>query len=315
MRRTLALALMFTFASNAVSADLPEEFTNSIGMKFKLIPAGEFMMGSSESPAELAEAFPNIESWFSKDERPQHKVRITKPFYLGVTEVTQEQYEKVMGKNPSYFCKTGEGANKVKEIDTSNFPVEQVTWDDAVEFCKKLSAREGQTYRLPTEAEWEYACRAGSTTRYCFGDDESQLDEYAWVAVNSDLHSHSVGKKKPNAWGLHDMHGNVWEWCQDWYESDYYAESPTADPPGPSTGSSRVYRGGSWGNLFRNCLSSLRSRDLPAFRLYYLGFRVARGPSASQPSQPVGGAPASGLERGRSPRKFLGQVDHAWERP
>jgi formylglycine-generating enzyme required for sulfatase activity len=289
MQRILVVALILTIASHAVSAEPPKEITNSIGMKFKLIPAGEFMMGSSESPAELAEAFPNIESWFSKDERPQHKVRITKPFYLGVTEVTQEQYEKVMGKNPSYFCKTGEGANKVKEIDTSNFPVEQVTWDDAVEFCKKLSAREGQTYRLPTEAEWEYACRAGSTTRYCFGDDRLQLGEYAWFAYewvgpSSDLHSHSVGKKKPNAWGLHDMHGNVWEWCQDWYESDYYAESPTEDPPGPSTGSSRVYRGGGWYSDAWLCQSSYRFGFRPSLRNFSLGFRVARDPSASEPS-------------------------------
>jgi hypothetical protein len=197
-------------------------------MKFKLIPAGEFMMGSSVSPEELAKESPRRRDreWFEK-ERPQHKVHITKPFYLGVTEVTQEQYEKVIGKNPSWHSRTGRGAGEVKGIDTSHLPVEMVSWDEAAEFCQRLSAREGQAYRMPTEAEWEYACRAGSETRYCFGDDAGQLADFAWFAENSQRHPWPVREKKPNAWGLCDMHGNVWEWCYDWFEQNDYAKAPT----------------------------------------------------------------------------------------
>ena len=172
----------------------PNVITNSIGMKLVLIPAGEFLMGSPESDSDAPD-----------EEKPQHKVRISKPFYLGVTEVTQEQYERVMGENPSRF-----------KGDPQR-PVEKVSWEDAVAFCRKLSEKEGRTYRLPTEAEWEYACRAGSQTKWSFGDDDSALKEYAWYLDNADSTTHPVAQKKPNAWGLYDMHGNVWEWCQDWY--------------------------------------------------------------------------------------------------
>ena len=241
------------------------DLTNSIGMKFKLIPAGEFMMGSH-----------------SVNEGPQHKVRIAKPFYMGMTEVTQGQYEKVMGKNPSSYAKTGRTANYVKGTDTSNFPVETISWDDAVEFCRKLSAVEGHTYRLPTEAEWEYCCRAGSATKYCFGDGESSLSEYAWFDENSGFATHPVGTKKPNAWGLFDMHGNVWEWTSDWHDEGYYAKSPTEDPTGPETGSLRIYRGGSWGDAAKYCQSSMRSRNPPSLGdRNDLGFRVARYPSGN----------------------------------
>lgn len=277
--RILVLALMVTF--QASSAEPPKEFTNSIGMPFKLIPAGEFLMGSSKSPEELAKTIPGATSEWFEDEHPQHKVRITKPFYMGVTEVTQGQYEKVMGKNPSGFSRTGIGADQVKGMDTSTFPVEYVSWDDAVEFCKKLSAMEGQTYRLPTEAEWEYCCRAGGTTRYCFGDDDSQLDECAWFHNNFGNTTHPVGQKKPNAWGLYDMHGNAFEWTSNWYGNDYDAKSTEDDPTGPSTGSVRVYRGGCWYFNAWFCRSSYRGGYPPSPRIRYLGFRVARVPSGN----------------------------------
>ena len=224
--------------------------TNSIGMKLVLIPAGEFIMGSPESDAD---AFEN--------EHPQHRVKITKPFYLGVTEVTQEQYERVMGENPSQFK------------DDPQRPVETVSWEDADKFCERLSEKEGKMYHLPTEAEWEYACRAGSTTKWCFGDSESQLGDYAWYDEEYGSGStHPVGQKKPNAWGLYDMHGNVWEWCVDW-KADY-VNSSSSDPTGPSSGSSRVFRGGSWYYTARNCRSAYRHFS-PGSERYFLGFRVS----------------------------------------
>jgi len=227
------------------------EVTNSIGMKLRLIPAGEFMMGSPATESDRA------------DRETRHPVSITKPFYLGVTEVTQEQYQKVMGKNPSQF----KGPQN---------PVEKVSWTDAVEFCRKLSAMPaektaGHVYRLPTEAEWEYACRAGTATAYGFGDDRSGLGVYGWVGGES---THPVGGKKPNAWGLYDMHGNVWEWCQDWY-GDYPSGSAT-DPTGATSGSHRVSRGGSWISIARSCRSARRNGSTPEVRSNGLGFRVLR---------------------------------------
>jgi len=198
------------------------------------------------------------------DELPVHQVTLTKPFYLGVHEVTQQQYEKVMGKNPSDFS------------DAKN-PIEQVNWNDVVEFCRRLSElpeekAAGHVYRLPMEAEWEYACRAGTTTEYSFGDSESQLGEYAWFNGNSDDTTHPVGQKKANPWGLYDMHGNVWEWCQDWYAP--YGSSPPADPQGPTSGSSRVLRGGSWLYDPQGVRSARRYGGGPDGRFTIVGFRV-----------------------------------------
>ena len=225
-----------------------EAFINSIGQKFKLIPAGEFMMGDKQ--------------W--DDSNNMHKVRITKSFYLGVYQVTQKEWGAVMGSNPSNF-------------KGDDLPVENVSWDDCQEFIERLNKKEGTyAYRLPTEAEWEYACRAGSAVKFCFGDDESKLGRYAWYGSNSVKKTHSVGTKAPNTWGLYDMHGNVWEWCEDWYDTNYYKESPKDDPQGPSNGSYRVFRGGSWNYEAANCASGNRRRNGPGRRSDNLGLRLAR---------------------------------------
>ena len=223
-----------------------QEATNSIGMRFRLVPAGEFRMGSGRG---------------YDDEKPVHRVTVSRPFYLGVHEVTQAQYEKMMGSNPSHFRGPGR-------------PVEDVTWNDAREFCRRLSVREGVEYRLPTEAEWEHSCRAGGTTKYCFGDLASGLADYAWFAGNSGNQTHEVGQKRPNAWGLHDMHGNVWEWCQDWF-GPYTGEAQT-DPRGPGEGTRRVLRGGPWGVPPDGCRSAYRNRTSPDHRHYTIGLRVVR---------------------------------------
>jgi formylglycine-generating enzyme required for sulfatase activity len=227
----------------------PKEMTNSVGMKLVLIPAGEFMMGS-----------PADEKDRSNDET-QHKVRISKPFYMGAMEVTQAQWKAVMGNNPSSF-------------NGDDLPVETVSWNDCQEFLKKLSAKEGKTYRLPTEAEWEYACRAGTTTRFNAGDDDKALDGVGWYFGNSGGMPHPVGQKKANVWGLYDMHGSVIEWCQDLYGDDYYKSSPAVDPTGSAQGADRVLRGGCWFFIPRYSRSSGRGRNDPGFRSPLLGFRV-----------------------------------------
>jgi formylglycine-generating enzyme required for sulfatase activity len=269
---------------------IPVELTNSIGMKLVLIPPGEFMMGSGESKLETARAYPPFPNalagpwqltWMFEPEHPQHRVRLTKPFHLGVFEVTQEQYEQVMGTNPSSFKATQN-------------PMETVSWNDAVIFCDMLSALPAEmtadrTYRLPTEAEWENACRAGTTTRDYSTSDASNLDEHAWFAENSGGAkqpwpnsmgvfaggtTQPVARKISNAWGLFDMHGNVWEWCADWYDADYYKSSPRDDPTGPATGSERTSRGGSWNGPAFDCRTATRGRNMPSHRLNSLGFRV-----------------------------------------
>ena len=234
---------------------------NSVGMVLVPIPAGEFLMGSPETERGR------------RGTELQHQVTLTKPFLLGVHEVTQGQWQAVMGTTP------WKGEEYVKEGD--DYPATYVSWHDAVEFSRKLSEKEGLEYRLPTDAEWEYACRAGTTTAYSFGDDDSELGEYAWYMENSEVagqkYAHTVGQKKPNPWGLYDMHGNVWEWCSDWH-GDYSSGSVT-DPAGPSSGATRVECGGSWHRGAGNCRSASHGRGLPSFRYDNLGFRVALSPS------------------------------------
>ena len=255
--------------SSQTYAQSPKTITNSIGMKLVLIPKGTFMMGSP------------IEEEGADNDEEQHQVTIGKDYYLGVTEVTQGQYEKVMGTNPSYFR-----GNKVQG-ESSNHPVEQVSWEDAVEFCKKLSdlpeeKKGGRVYRLPTEAEWEYACRAGSKAAYSFGANSKSLGDYAWFGENSGRQTHPVGEKKANAWGLYDMHGNVWELCSDWYGE--YPKGAVSDPSGPNEGSYRVIRGGGWNDEAADCRSANRARIVPSDRSINLGFRVALSPSGIRQS-------------------------------
>jgi len=225
----------------AAPAELTLDLGGGVTMKMVLIRPGKFMMGEGEG---------------------RHEVTNSKPFYMAVTEVTQEQYEAVMGKNPSW-------------VNGPTNPVETVSWDDAAEFCRRLSEKTRQTVRLPTEAEWEYACRAGTQTAFSFGDDPSALGDYAWWTGNSGKTTHPVGQKKPNSWGLYDMHGNVWEWCADWYGE--YPKGPVTDPSGPATGDSRVVRGGSWlygDAAYFRC--AFRSYNVPSFLFSYYGFRCAR---------------------------------------
>jgi formylglycine-generating enzyme required for sulfatase activity len=191
---------------------------------------------------------------------------------MQTTEVTQGQWKAVMGTEP------WKGEDRVKE--GPDYPAVYVSWDDAVAYCKKLSEKESKTYRLPTEAEWEYACRAGAKTTWSFGDDENKLGDYAWYFENAwgidERYAHQVELKKPNAFGLYDMHGNVWEWCHDYYGEDYYKESPEKDPTGPTSGSQRIFRGGSWFNYSLFSRSASRDRNLAGYRSVDVGFRLVR---------------------------------------
>ena len=194
-------------------------------------------------------------------EKPGHAVTLTQPYYMGKYDVTQEQYQAVIGTNPSKF------------IGKDN-PVEMVSWDDAQIFCKKLTEQTTQTVRLPAEAEWEYSCRAGTTSTYHSGDAEADLGRVAWYGVNSKDTTHPVGQKEMNAFGLYDMHGNVWQWCQDWYAEDYYYNSPAETPQGPDHGAWHLLRGGSWGYSARGCRSARRLWHSPRACGYAIGFRV-----------------------------------------
>ena len=325
------------------------EITNSIGMKLVLIPPGEFMMGSPKELIDEELKTPGIVDWYEETvphEGPQHRVRITKPFYLGVYEVTQEQYQQVVGANPSEFSATGKQKEKVAGQDTKRFPVESVSWDDAVEFCRKLSVMPGERiagrwYRLPSEAQWEYACRAGSTGRYSFSSgrngisreyEERVLSNYGWFAGNSGEMTHAVGGKRANSLGLYDMHGNVWEWCQDWCDKGYYAKSVTDDPVGPFGGSNRRVRGGGWGNLAESCRSAHRGGNEPGSRLHRLGFRVSliladkpnerstlpnsttTPPLESGSSTPAPTSTSTQAVAGTQPSPFIG-TDGKWKLP
>jgi formylglycine-generating enzyme required for sulfatase activity len=291
--------------------------TRTGAIKLKKLPAGLFLMGS---PKRYPEG--------RADESPQHKVQISRPFYLGVYEVTQAQYCEVTGRNPSWFSALGGGRDLVAGQSTDGFPVENMSWVDAVKFCNILSNKEGVKpfyvvndavvsvpdwratgFRLPTEAEWEFACRAGTLTRWSFGDDyaANNVRDYVWLTSTSgrdellnppDLmaafkgdwqkfmkelarlgcRTHPVGEKRPNAFGLFDMHGNIREWCWDWFDKDYYEHGPKVDPTGGDAGPTRIYRGGYWASNTWDTRSAVRGNepgmsDAPNLEV---GFRLAR---------------------------------------
>jgi formylglycine-generating enzyme required for sulfatase activity len=278
--------------------------TNSIGMKLALIPPGEFMMGSDASD-------PNAQDDEFVDKAAgrleKHRVRITRPFYLGVTEVTRGQFRQ-FADDTGYKTDAEKEGNEFTWRDphfeqTDEHPVVYVSWNDAVGFCEWLSRKDGKTYRLPTEAEWEYACRAGTTTWYSFGDDPEGLAAVGNVldatarekssdfpdinvlntspiaASDGYVYTAPVGRFRPNAWGLFDMHGNVWEYCTDWYGAQYYKQSPLDDPPGPGGATARVARGGAWRYGPREARLARRGGQPPGIRDWNVGFRLALVPS------------------------------------
>ena len=284
---------------------VPVEYTNSIGMKFRLIPPGEFTMGSTaaEIEAALKAAYPTATHWHDciRSEAPQHQVILTQPIYLGIHEVTQAQYEKVMGTNPSHFSTSGPGNEAVAGMDTSRHPVEKVNSDEVLEFCDKLSQREklkpysvregapiappdATGYRLPSEAEWEFACRAGTTTKFWIGDNDEALEQVGWFGDNSGDRTHAVGELKANPFGLFDIHGNVWEWVQDGWEPGFYrdfANKPAINPLSPSSSETeRIIRGGRWYHEATYCRSSFRLSVASTDRFEDLGFRVSLPVSA-----------------------------------
>ena len=225
-----------------------EIVTNSVGIKLAYIPPGKFTMGSPETePGRVAN-------------ETQRNVKIEQGFRIGVTEVTQKQWQLIMGTNPAFF-------------QGDDLPIEQVTWHEAVEFCQRLSEKEKKRYRLPTEAEWEYACRAGTATVYYSGKDKDMLDAVGWYVENSGNQSHPVGRKQPNAWGLYDMHGNVSEWCAERLPDDKEGDSRSAQLSSEEN-ALRDLRGGSWGLNASDCRSASRLRNAGTSRYFDLGLRV-----------------------------------------
>ena len=248
-------------SAGAGSAVTPETISTPLGVEMVLVPAGEFLMGDDRG---------------DDDEKPAHRVRVS-AFYMDTSEVTQASYGQLMGKNPAKF----------KRPDK---PVERVGWHAAVRYSNARSLREGLTpcydaqtlqcdfaadgYRLPTEAEWEYACRAGATTRYWFGNDPGKLAAHGWFKGNAAGTTNPVKRKKPNPWGLYDMHGNVAEWCNDFYGEGYGSQSEGEDPRGPTSGEERVLRGGSWKSTAEGCRSSARNSEAPGFADVCFGYEA-----------------------------------------
>ncbi len=258
-------------SSSSASVKPIASFTNSIGMVFVKVPAGSFTMGTEvncQKPDAFSSsaAYDNCMASIREDETPARTVTISNDFWIGQFEVTQAQWYAVMGNNPSEFK-----SDKVGE-DSRNFPVENVSWEDVQQFISRLEQQDGKKYRLPTEAEWEYACKSGGKDqKYCGGND---VDAVAWYYDNSGKRTHRVGTKRPNGLGIYDMSGNVYEWCNDWYHKTYYQWGKTTDPGGVDSGGSRVYRGGSWSGGADIARAAFRDGSSPGYRLYNIGFRL-----------------------------------------
>ncbi len=328
IRSSLLLAnfLLSTPLLAAPPADPPAVIRNSLGMEFVAIPAGAFQMGSDEAPETLARDYPQYpKDRFTQlfDEAPVHTVRITRPFYLERTEVTVGQFRRFIeasgyvpeseadgtggyGYNAAYDPDRSESGDAFEGRDrryswrnpgfaqTDDHPVVNISWNDAQALARWLTQKEGRTYRLPTEAEWEYACRAGTRTRYQNGDDPAGMPDagngfdadakplwpkwQAFASARHDGHTFTapVASYAPNAFGLYDMHGNAWEWVADWYGEDYYAHSPTDDPQGPGSGNVRVRRGGSWHTWALYTRSSYRNWNTQETRYPLVGLRLLR---------------------------------------
>jgi len=297
-----AIGFLVSWTMSAHAAPPGKAVTNSLGMKLISIPAGEFVMGAPER--EVSKLKEDLEKELSKEEDEtteqqaarvrnletqwevlasethRRRVVLTRPFFLGAYEVTQKEFSSLMEWNPSAHSAHGAKKGALAGTDTNRFPVERVTWEDAVEFCRQLSSlseevEAGRTYRLPTEAEWEYACRAGTTTAWYWGQTDKPASDYAWSAKNSGNRTHPVGEKKPNPWGLYDMSGNVAEWCGDWFDPAAGGTAVCRDPAGPSSGAERILRGGSGVSQLAALRSAARSIAPPDTRSDFRGFRVA----------------------------------------
>jgi formylglycine-generating enzyme required for sulfatase activity len=294
--RGVLLAVLVGLMALAARPDLPagessaraaeDVLTNSLGMKLKLVPAGKFLMGAKDGG--------------SKGQAPEHEVAITKPFSIGMHEVTVGQFRQFAEAAKYQTQPEKDNATptwrKPPFEQADDHPVVCVSWVDAAAFCAWLSNKEGKRYALPTEAQWEYCCRAGSQTKYSFGDDDADLPRYAWYSRNAGKKTHPVGQLQPNAWGLYDMHGNVREWCADYYKKDYYRHSPREDSPGPTSSDpfnkareTRVIRGGGWFRPEGYCPSAFRldhGNDQAGYHSGAVGFRVVLLPDAGKGSRP-----------------------------
>jgi formylglycine-generating enzyme required for sulfatase activity len=260
MKKVLIFLVIWALVNGELLLAADKSLINSIGMEFVRIEAGSFMMGTNKvadtDRGDIVEYF---------GEKPAHKVTISQPFYIGKYEVTQEQWEAIMGSNPS-------------QVKGPQNPVENVTWLESQQFIKLLNEKERTNkYRLPTEAEWEYAARAGSNSDYYFGDAPEELERYGWYDKNSpEDTSHPVGLKEPNKFGVYDIHGNVSEWVNDWYQKDYYLNSPAEDPKGPPSGTERLFRGGNYRNPYYYCWVFGRGfEEEPNSKNKVIGFRIA----------------------------------------
>ncbi len=258
----LMLVLSIGSALRSCAPENPDPEATFAGIEFVRIDAGTFFMGSTKTAEELSAIYGDRVFYF-ESEQPRHEVTLSKAFWMGRYEVTQAQWNALMESNPSAY-------------PGDDRPVDQVTWDECQVFIERLNQLGEGVFRLPTEAEWEYACRAGTDTEFSYGDDLALLPDYCWFWDNSGYQTHPVGLKLPNAWGLYDMHGNVFEWCQDWYDETYYESSPELDPQGPEEGRYKVRRGGTYGRVGSFCRSAFRFWNRPDYRTSTVGLRLVR---------------------------------------